>query len=63
MVLMLSKMFLFSIRGGEVFAIAGVSGNGQVEIADAIAGLAKVHSGKIILNGKDITNQSIRKEH
>ena len=51
----------FSIRGGEVFAIAGVSGNGQVEIADAIAGLAKVHSGKIILNGKDITNQSIRK--
>ena len=32
----------FSIRGGEVFAIAGVSGNGQVEIADAIAGLAKV---------------------
>ena len=29
----------FSIRGGEVFAIAGVSGNGQIEIADAIAGL------------------------
>ncbi len=51
----------FSIRGGEVFAIAGVSGNGQVEIADAIAGLAKVHSGKIYLNGKDITNESIRK--
>ena len=51
----------FSIRGGEVFAIAGVSGNGQVEIADAIAGLEKCASGSIMLNGKDITNYSIRK--
>lgn len=51
----------FSIRGGEVFAIAGVSGNGQVEIADAIAGLLKASTGRILLNGKDITNDSIRK--
>lgn len=51
----------FSIRGGEIFAIAGVSGNGQVEIADAIAGLEKAAEGSIILNGKDITNYSIRK--
>lgn len=51
----------FSIKGGEVFAIAGVSGNGQVEIADAIVGLMKAHKGKIILNGKDITKESIRK--
>ena len=55
------KNVSFSIRGGEVFAIAGVSGNGQVEIADAIAGLSKIHSGKVYLNGKDITNESIRK--
>ncbi|NDO47766.1 ATP-binding cassette domain-containing protein [Clostridium sp. MD294] len=55
------KNVSFSIRGGEIFAIAGVSGNGQVEVADAIAGLAKIHSGKVILNGKDITNLSIRK--
>ncbi len=50
----------FSIRSGEIFAIAGVSGNGQVEIADAIAGLEKAASGQIILNGNDITGASIR---
>lgn len=51
----------FTIHGGEVFAIAGVAGNGQVEIADAIAGLMKTTSGSIWLNGKDITKTSIRK--
>lgn len=51
----------FTIRSGEIFAIAGVADNGQVEIADAIAGLTKVSEGKIFLEGKDITNESIRK--
>ncbi len=51
----------FSIHGGEIFAIAGVSGNGQVEVADAIAGLTKVHKGQILLNGTDITDYTIRK--
>ncbi len=51
----------FSVHGGEIFAIAGVSGNGQVEIADAIAGLTKASNGNIFLNGVDITNYSIRK--
>jgi len=51
----------FTIKSGEIFAIAGVADNGQVEIADAIAGLTKVSGGKIFLNGKDITNESIRK--
>ena len=50
----------FTIHGGEIFAIAGVADNGQVEIADAIAGLTKVSGGKIFLEGKDITNESIR---
>ena len=50
----------FTIRSGEIFAIAGVADNGQVEIADAIAGLTKVSSGNIHLNGKDITNETIR---
>ncbi|MEH7238980.1 ABC transporter ATP-binding protein [Bacillus sp. JJ1562] len=50
----------FTIHGGEIFAIAGVADNGQVEIADAIAGLTKVSGGKIILEGKDITNETIR---
>jgi simple sugar transport system ATP-binding protein len=51
----------FEIRSGEIFALAGVSGNGQNELADAIAGLKKCKSGKISLCGKDITNYSIRK--
>ncbi len=50
----------FSIHEGEIFAIAGVSGNGQVEIADAIAGLAKASGGSIKLLGQDITHDSIR---
>lgn len=55
------KHATFQIHGGEIFAIAGVSGNGQVEIADAIAGLTKASQGSIKLNGVDITNYSIRK--
>lgn len=50
----------FSIRSGEIFAIAGVSGNGQVDIADAITGLQKAAKGQIILAGKDITQASVR---
>lgn len=50
----------FQVRAGEILAVAGVAGNGQVEIADAIAGLIPVESGKICLNGKDITQYSIR---
>ncbi len=56
----LVKNASFKIHSGEVFAIAGVSGNGQVEIADAIAGLTKISSGKINLKGADISNYSIR---
>ncbi|MDD6810589.1 MAG: ABC transporter ATP-binding protein [Lachnospiraceae bacterium] len=53
----------FSIHKGEIFVLAGVSGNGQIEIADAIAGLMKVSSGYITLNGVDITNDAIRKRN
>ena len=50
----------FTVRGGEIFAIAGVSGNGQGEIADAIAGLVKIASGTVTLAGKDITDEAVR---
>ncbi len=50
----------FSVRAGEIFAIAGVSGNGQVEIADAVAGMAQVAEGSIVLNGTDITHMDVR---
>ena len=49
------------VRQGEILAIAGVAGNGQVELADAIAGLTPVSSGKILLHGKEITSDSVRK--
>ncbi len=46
----------FDVYRGEIFGIAGVSGNGQVELAEAIARIRKVKSGKIFLNGKDVTH-------
>ncbi len=54
------KNVSFSIRSGEIFAIAGVSGNGQTEVADAITGLIPVSGGKIFLKETDITNLSVR---
>lgn len=44
-----------AVRAGEIFGIAGVSGNGQREMVEAIAGLRPVSSGRIIVNGEDIT--------
>ena len=57
------KKASFDVRSGEIVAIAGVSGNGQVEIADAITGIMQAAGGKITLNGKDITNWNIRKRN
>lgn len=49
----------FSIREGEIFGIAGISGNGQHELAEVLAGLRKAEGGQVILEGKDITASSI----
>lgn len=46
------------VRPGEILGIAGVSGNGQKEFAEAISGLRPVDGGKVILSGEDITNGS-----
>lgn len=48
------------LRSGEILGIAGVDGNGQTELIDAITGMAKSNRGKITLNGKDITNVTPR---
>lgn len=50
----------FSIRGGEIFGIAGVSGNGQKELEEVLAGLRSPYRGRVILDGKDITELSVR---
>ncbi len=46
------------VRAGEVVGIAGVSGNGQRELAEAIAGLRKADSGIVRLDGADVTTNS-----
>ena len=51
----------FSLRGGEILGIAGVSGNGQTELAETLSGLRKVTSGKIWLKNQEITNASPRR--
>jgi general nucleoside transport system ATP-binding protein len=50
-----------TVRAGEIVGIAGVDGNGQTELIEAITGLRKVKSGSIYLNGNDITNLPTRK--
>ncbi len=48
----------FEVRQGEILGLAGVSGNGQRELAEALAGLRPIHAGKQFLMGKDMTNAS-----
>ncbi|MGD8850658.1 MAG: ATP-binding cassette domain-containing protein, partial [Anaerolineales bacterium] len=48
----------FSIHEGEIFGVAGISGNGQRELVEALAGLRKIETGKIVLDDKDITHAS-----
>ncbi|WP_175638901.1 ABC transporter ATP-binding protein [Metabacillus schmidteae] len=50
-----------SVRAGEIVGIAGVDGNGQSELIEAITGLRKADSGTIKLNNKEITNMHPRK--
>ncbi|MDR1277807.1 MAG: ABC transporter ATP-binding protein [Treponema sp.] len=48
------------VYAGETVGIAGVDGNGQPELAAAIAGLLPVKSGKILLKGRDVSRESIK---
>lgn len=57
----LVKGLNLNIRAGEIIGIAGVDGNGQSELIEAITGLRKAKSGSIKLNNKEITNLSPRK--
>ena len=56
------KDLCLDVRAGEIFGIAGIDGNGQKELVEAITGLRHIESGLIELNGVDITNLSIRKK-
>jgi simple sugar transport system ATP-binding protein len=50
----------FSVRAGEIVGIAGIEGNGQTELIEALAGLAKTSSGEIRFAGKNVTGSSAR---
>jgi simple sugar transport system ATP-binding protein len=52
----------FEVRAGEIVGIAGVDGNGQTELIDAITGLMKVESGTVSIAGDDVTGEGAR-EH
>ncbi len=56
------KNVSFTIREGEIFGIAGVAGNGQKELCEAVAGIRKISAGSVALSGTPVTALSAR-EH
>jgi len=48
----------FHLCGGEILGVAGVAGSGQKELCEAIAGLQKIHTGKIHFKGEDLAGRS-----
>ncbi|MGT2865868.1 ABC transporter ATP-binding protein [Streptococcus fryi] len=55
------KNLSLDVRGGEIVGIAGIDGNGQSELIQAITGLRKIKSGTVTIKGVDVTNFSSRK--
>lgn len=51
----------FNVRQGEIFAIAGVEGNGQKELIDKITGASKVDDGAVLINGNNVSKMNIGK--
>ena len=54
-----------NVRSGEILGVAGVSGNGQTELVEAISGIRPVEIGSIKVDGKDVTHDSVnaRRHH
>jgi ABC-type uncharacterized transport system ATPase subunit len=48
----------FEVRGGEIVGIAGVDGNGQTELIDAMTGLRRPASGRVLIGGRELTAAS-----
>lgn len=51
----------FTVRGGEILAIAGVQGNGQTELTEALVGLQQQVRGTVSLNGRELVGASVRR--
>jgi general nucleoside transport system ATP-binding protein len=54
------KGISFTVHEREIVGIAGVDGNGQTELIDALTGLRHVASGRVTVGGRDVTNESAR---
>lgn len=54
------KKLSLNIHGGEILGLAGIDGNGQDELVEAITGLRHVNGGKVIINGQNMTNKKVR---
>ncbi|WXR61621.1 ABC transporter ATP-binding protein [Peptostreptococcaceae bacterium AGR-M142] len=52
--------FDLELKKGEILGIAGIDGNGQSELVEVLTGLKKSTSGKVLINGEDITNKTPR---
>jgi simple sugar transport system ATP-binding protein len=50
----------FQVRAGEILGVAGVQGNGQTELVEALTGLRAIHSGSIQINGEPVAPQNPR---
>jgi len=50
----------FSVREGEVYGIAGVEGNGQLELVEGIVGLRPIASGRVLISGVDAAGSTVR---
>jgi general nucleoside transport system ATP-binding protein len=48
----------FEVRAGEIVGLAGIDGNGQTELIDAMTGLRRVDSGRVVVGGEDVTGAS-----
>ena len=49
----------FSLRAGEILGVAGVAGNGQSELLEALAGMRRLAAGEIWLNGEALSAQQL----
>lgn len=55
-----AKDISFQVRSGEIFGIAGVEGNGQMELVQALTGLRPTEAGRMLLNGSEISRMTPR---
>jgi simple sugar transport system ATP-binding protein len=49
-----------AVRAGEIYGVAGVEGNGQTELVEALVGLRPIITGQLLIDGRDVTQQTAR---